>query len=104
MNNKRTGITSLLYLIVKLNHDNYLRKKFHLDLHKLKYLTSTDLFTCTYVSQRLPLDNPWSVFRLLCPDLGVCVVALVTVILCNRLVRNREMVAAANITSVSLCV
>uniref|UniRef100_A0A671WHE0 Piezo type mechanosensitive ion channel component 1 (Er blood group) n=1 Tax=Sparus aurata TaxID=8175 RepID=A0A671WHE0_SPAAU len=50
---------------------------------------------------RLPLDNIWSVLRLLCPDLGVCLVALVTVILCSRLVRNREMVAAANITSVS---
>lgn len=59
-------------------------------------------FAC--VSHRLPLDNIWSVLRLLCPDLGVCVVALLTVILCCRLVRNREMVAAANITSVShLC-
>ncbi|KAE8280232.1 Piezo-type mechanosensitive ion channel component 1 [Larimichthys crocea] len=48
---------------------------------------------------RLPLEDPWSVLRLLCPDLGVCVVALVTVVLCSRLVRNREMVAAANITS-----
>ncbi|XP_068597023.1 piezo-type mechanosensitive ion channel component 1 [Brachionichthys hirsutus] len=48
---------------------------------------------------RLPLDEPWSVLRLLCPDLGVCVVALATIVLCTRLVRNREMVAAANITS-----
>uniref|UniRef100_A0A7N6A529 Piezo-type mechanosensitive ion channel component n=1 Tax=Anabas testudineus TaxID=64144 RepID=A0A7N6A529_ANATE len=40
---------------------------------------------------RLPLDDPWSVLRLLCPDLGVCVVALVTIILCSRLVRNRKM-------------
>ncbi|XP_029926105.1 piezo-type mechanosensitive ion channel component 1 isoform X2 [Myripristis murdjan] len=48
---------------------------------------------------RLPLDDPWSVLRLLCPDLGVCVVALVTMVLCSRLVKNREMVAAANITS-----
>ncbi|KAM9345094.1 piezo-type mechanosensitive ion channel component 1 [Symphorus nematophorus] len=48
---------------------------------------------------RLPLDDVWSVLRLLCPDLGVCVVALVTIILCSKLVRNREMVAAANITS-----
>ncbi|XP_042289205.1 piezo-type mechanosensitive ion channel component 1 isoform X1 [Thunnus maccoyii] len=48
---------------------------------------------------RLPFDDPWSVSRLLCPDLGVCVVALVTIVLCSRLVRNREMVAAANITS-----
>ncbi|XP_032383361.1 piezo-type mechanosensitive ion channel component 1 isoform X3 [Etheostoma spectabile] len=48
---------------------------------------------------RLPLDDPWSVLRLLCPDLGVCVVALITMVLCNRLIRNRRMVAAANITS-----
>uniref|UniRef100_A0A673C7F3 Piezo-type mechanosensitive ion channel component 1 n=1 Tax=Sphaeramia orbicularis TaxID=375764 RepID=A0A673C7F3_9TELE len=41
------------------------------------------------------------IVRLHCPDVGVCVVALVTMILCNKLVRNREMVAAANITSVS---
>uniref|UniRef100_A0A3Q0SK86 Piezo type mechanosensitive ion channel component 1 (Er blood group) n=1 Tax=Amphilophus citrinellus TaxID=61819 RepID=A0A3Q0SK86_AMPCI len=43
---------------------------------------------------RLPVDDPWRVASLLCPDLGVCVVALVTTILCSRLVRNREMVAA----------
>ncbi|XP_056291185.1 piezo-type mechanosensitive ion channel component 1 isoform X1 [Pseudoliparis swirei] len=48
---------------------------------------------------RLPLDDPWSVLRLLCPDMGVCVVTLTTIVLCSRLVRNREMVAAANITS-----
>ncbi|CAN9500176.1 unnamed protein product [Ophioblennius macclurei] len=48
---------------------------------------------------RLPLDDPWMVTRLLCPDLGVCLVSLVTVMLCSRLLRNREMVAAANITS-----
>ncbi|XP_055358353.1 piezo-type mechanosensitive ion channel component 1 isoform X3 [Betta splendens] len=48
---------------------------------------------------RLPLDDPWSLSRLLCPDLGVCAVALVTVILCSRLVRNREMAAPANIKS-----
>uniref|UniRef100_A0A669EG06 Piezo type mechanosensitive ion channel component 1 (Er blood group) n=1 Tax=Oreochromis niloticus TaxID=8128 RepID=A0A669EG06_ORENI len=51
---------------------------------------------------RLPLEDPWKVARLLCPDLGVCIVALVTVVLCSRLVRNREMVAAANITSVRI--
>ncbi|KAF7651981.1 hypothetical protein LDENG_00103240, partial [Lucifuga dentata] len=45
---------------------------------------------------RVPLDDPWSVLRLLCPDLGVCLIALVTMVLCRRLVRNREMVAAAN--------
>uniref|UniRef100_G3NCT7 Piezo type mechanosensitive ion channel component 1 (Er blood group) n=1 Tax=Gasterosteus aculeatus aculeatus TaxID=481459 RepID=G3NCT7_GASAC len=40
-----------------------------------------------------------TVLRLLVPDLGVCVVALTTLVLCSRLVRNRETVAAANITS-----
>uniref|UniRef100_A0A3Q3WKT4 Uncharacterized protein n=1 Tax=Mola mola TaxID=94237 RepID=A0A3Q3WKT4_MOLML len=58
-----------------------------------------DTFTRHIGLSRLPLDDPWSVLRLLCPDLGVCVVALVTVALCNRLVRNRQMVAAANITA-----
>ncbi|XP_055083092.1 piezo-type mechanosensitive ion channel component 1, partial [Periophthalmus magnuspinnatus] len=48
---------------------------------------------------RLPLDEPWTVARLLCPDLAVCLVSLVTSILCHRLVKNRRMVAAANITS-----
>ncbi|XP_029962928.1 piezo-type mechanosensitive ion channel component 1 isoform X3 [Salarias fasciatus] len=48
---------------------------------------------------RLPLDDPWTVTRLVCPDLGVCLVSLVTVLLCGRLLRNRAMVAAANITS-----
>uniref|UniRef100_A0A087YA15 Piezo type mechanosensitive ion channel component 1 (Er blood group) n=1 Tax=Poecilia formosa TaxID=48698 RepID=A0A087YA15_POEFO len=48
---------------------------------------------------RLPLEDPWNVLRLLCPDVGVCVVSLVNIVLCSRLVRNREMVAAANITS-----
>ncbi|CAF91002.1 unnamed protein product, partial [Tetraodon nigroviridis] len=47
----------------------------------------------------LPLDEPVIVLRLLCPDLGVFVVSLATVILCNRLVKNRETVSAANITS-----
>ncbi|XP_061602172.1 piezo-type mechanosensitive ion channel component 1 isoform X1 [Cololabis saira] len=49
---------------------------------------------------RLPLDDPWNMLRLLCPDVGVCVVSMVTIILCSRLVRNREMVVAANITSI----
>lgn len=48
---------------------------------------------------RLPLDEPWTVARLLCPDLAVCLVALITNVLCHRLVKNRLMVAAANITS-----
>ncbi|CAL1577738.1 unnamed protein product [Knipowitschia caucasica] len=48
---------------------------------------------------RLPLQEPWTVARLLCPDLAVCLVSLVTSVLCHRLVKNRRTVAAANITS-----
>ena len=58
---------------------------------------------CMLVYCRLPLDDPWNMLRLLCPDVGVCVTSLVTIVLCSRLVRNREMVAAANITMVSHC-
>ncbi|XP_023819119.1 piezo-type mechanosensitive ion channel component 1 [Oryzias latipes] len=46
---------------------------------------------------RLPVNDPWNMLRLLCPDVIVCGVSMVTVILCSRLVRDREMVAAANI-------
>lgn len=53
------------------------------------------------LSRRLPLDEHLTVLQLLCPDLGVFAVSLVTVILCNKLVKNRETVSAANITSVS---
>lgn len=54
-----------------------------------------------FLSCRLPLDEPVVVLRLLCPDLGVFVVSLVTIVLCNQLVKNRETVSAANITLVS---
>nr|XP_046202159.1 piezo-type mechanosensitive ion channel component 1-like [Oncorhynchus gorbuscha] len=39
---------------------------------------------------RLPLDDPWSVVRLLTPDLGVFVISLVTLVVCNRLVKRRD--------------
>uniref|UniRef100_A0A674EAE4 Piezo type mechanosensitive ion channel component 1 (Er blood group) n=1 Tax=Salmo trutta TaxID=8032 RepID=A0A674EAE4_SALTR len=39
---------------------------------------------------RLPLDDPWSVVRLLTPDLGVFVISLVTLVVCNRLAKKRD--------------
>uniref|UniRef100_A0A8C7FPA9 Piezo type mechanosensitive ion channel component 1 (Er blood group) n=1 Tax=Oncorhynchus kisutch TaxID=8019 RepID=A0A8C7FPA9_ONCKI len=39
---------------------------------------------------RLPLDDPWGVVRLLTPDLGVFVISLVTLVVCNRLVKKRD--------------
>ncbi|KAI4888138.1 hypothetical protein NFI96_028501, partial [Prochilodus magdalenae] len=39
---------------------------------------------------RLPLDDPWTVVRLLAPDLGIFIISLITMVLCNRLVKSRE--------------
>uniref|UniRef100_A0A673WY92 Piezo type mechanosensitive ion channel component 1 (Er blood group) n=1 Tax=Salmo trutta TaxID=8032 RepID=A0A673WY92_SALTR len=39
---------------------------------------------------RLPLDDLWGVVRLLTPDLGVFVISLVTLVVCNRLVKKRD--------------
>lgn len=52
-------------------------------------------------SKRLSLDDPWGAVRQLCPDVGVCVISLVTMVLCSQMAKKRELLAAANITSVS---
>uniref|UniRef100_A0A3B3UIH2 Piezo type mechanosensitive ion channel component 1 (Er blood group) n=1 Tax=Poecilia latipinna TaxID=48699 RepID=A0A3B3UIH2_9TELE len=39
---------------------------------------------------RLPLEDPWNVLRLLCPDVGVCVVSLVNIVLCSRLLEEES--------------
>ncbi|KAJ8400462.1 hypothetical protein AAFF_G00395860 [Aldrovandia affinis] len=39
---------------------------------------------------RLPLEDPWSVLRLLTPDLGIFVISLVTLVLCNRLLKKDD--------------
>ncbi|XP_051948231.1 piezo-type mechanosensitive ion channel component 1-like isoform X1 [Xyrauchen texanus] len=39
---------------------------------------------------RLPLEDPWSVMWLLTPDLGIFIISLVTLILCNRLLKQRD--------------
>ncbi|KAL1007143.1 hypothetical protein UPYG_G00082630 [Umbra pygmaea] len=39
---------------------------------------------------RLPLDDLWNVVRLLTPDLGVFLISLVTLVVCNRLVKKRD--------------
>ncbi|XP_071237733.1 piezo-type mechanosensitive ion channel component 1-like isoform X1 [Salvelinus alpinus] len=48
---------------------------------------------------RLPLDDPWGVVRLLTPDLGVFVISLVTLVVCNRLVKKRDDVTFLSIAS-----
>ncbi|ROL46269.1 Piezo-type mechanosensitive ion channel component 1 [Anabarilius grahami] len=52
-----------------------------------------DLFEsdqCWITMFRLPLDDPWAVVWLLTPDLGIFIISLITLILCNRLLKKRE--------------
>ncbi|XP_039546699.1 piezo-type mechanosensitive ion channel component 1 isoform X1 [Pimephales promelas] len=39
---------------------------------------------------RLPLDEPWAVVWLLTPDLGIFIISLITLVLCNRLMKRRD--------------
>ncbi|XP_035462912.2 piezo-type mechanosensitive ion channel component 1 isoform X3 [Scophthalmus maximus] len=91
--------TSLLFVLAHICFQTVLYTYPPLNIGIGDNCSQWDAITSHIGVSRLPLDDLWSVLRLLCPDLGVCVVSLVTVILCSRLVRNREMVAAANITS-----
>ncbi|CAB1450237.1 unnamed protein product, partial [Pleuronectes platessa] len=91
--------TSLLFLLAHICFQTVLYTYPPLNIGIGDNCSQWDTITRHLGVSRIPLDDPWSVLRLLCPDLGVCVVSLVTVILCSRLVLNREMVAAANITS-----
>ncbi|XP_074531707.1 piezo-type mechanosensitive ion channel component 1 [Halichoeres trimaculatus] len=90
--------TSLLFVLAHLCFQTVLYTYPPLSMAISGNCSQWDTVTRHIGLSRLPLEDPWSVLRLLCPDLGVCVVTLVTTILCGRLVRNREMVAAANIT------
>ncbi|XP_074501554.1 piezo-type mechanosensitive ion channel component 1 isoform X2 [Sebastes fasciatus] len=91
--------TSLLFVLAHICFQTVLYTYPPLNIAIGDNCSQWDTITRHIGLSRLPLDDPWSVLRLLCPDLGVCIVALVTIVLCSRLVRNREMVAAANITS-----
>uniref|UniRef100_A0A3B4YJT9 Piezo type mechanosensitive ion channel component 1 (Er blood group) n=1 Tax=Seriola lalandi dorsalis TaxID=1841481 RepID=A0A3B4YJT9_SERLL len=83
--------TSLLFLLAHICFQTVLYTYPPLSIAIGDNCSQWDTITRHIGVSRLPLDDPWSVLRLLCPDLGVCVVALVTVVLCSRLVRNREM-------------
>ncbi|XP_031733124.1 piezo-type mechanosensitive ion channel component 1-like [Anarrhichthys ocellatus] len=93
--------TSLLFVLAHICFQTVLYTYPPLNIAIGDNCSQWDTITRHIGLSRVPLDDPWSVLRLLCPDMGVCVVALITIVLCRRLVRNREMVAAANITSVS---
>ncbi|KAM8858864.1 piezo-type mechanosensitive ion channel component 1 isoform 2-T2 [Spinachia spinachia] len=91
--------TSLLFVLAHICFQTVLYTYPPLNIAIGDNCSQWDTITQHIGLSRLPLDDPWSVLRLLVPDLGVCVVALIMIVLCSRLVRNRETVAAANITS-----
>ncbi|KAG7283179.1 hypothetical protein CRUP_000541 [Coryphaenoides rupestris] len=64
--------------------------------------THWDVLTKHIGLSRLSLDDPWGAMRQLCPDVGVCVVSLVTMVLCSQMAKKQELLAASNITSVSI--
>uniref|UniRef100_A0A8C5CZG7 Piezo type mechanosensitive ion channel component 1 (Er blood group) n=1 Tax=Gadus morhua TaxID=8049 RepID=A0A8C5CZG7_GADMO len=55
--------------------------------------TQWDMLSKHIGLSRLSLDDPWGLMRQLCPDVGVCMVALVTMVLCSQISKNRELLA-----------
>uniref|UniRef100_A0A8C6L0J5 Piezo type mechanosensitive ion channel component 1 (Er blood group) n=1 Tax=Nothobranchius furzeri TaxID=105023 RepID=A0A8C6L0J5_NOTFU len=98
---KAVVCTSLLFLLAHICFQIVLYTYPPLNLAIGDNCSQWDTITRHIGLSRLPLDDPWNVLRLLCPDVGVFLVSLVTTILCSKLVRSREMIAAANITSVT---
>ncbi|XP_017285833.1 piezo-type mechanosensitive ion channel component 1 isoform X2 [Kryptolebias marmoratus] len=96
---KTVFCTSLLFVLSHICFQTVLHTYPPLDVAIGDNCSQWDTISRHIGLSRLPLEDPWNVIRLLCPDVGVCVVSLVTIVLCSRLIRNREMVAAANITS-----
>ncbi|KAF7220893.1 piezo-type mechanosensitive ion channel component 1 isoform X2 [Nothobranchius furzeri] len=96
---KAVVCTSLLFLLAHICFQIVLYTYPPLNLAIGDNCSQWDTITRHIGLSRLPLDDPWNVLRLLCPDVGVFLVSLVTTILCSKLVRSREMIAAANITS-----
>ncbi|KAG5269960.1 hypothetical protein AALO_G00187070 [Alosa alosa] len=82
--------TSLLFLLGHVS--------FQICLHTLPELDDALGHNCSSVENlsrhvgvsRLPLEDLWSVVRLLTPDLGIFIISLVTMVTCNRLVKKRE--------------
>ncbi|XP_063044770.1 piezo-type mechanosensitive ion channel component 1 [Engraulis encrasicolus] len=52
--------------------------------------SSTETLSRHVGVSRLPLDEVWSVVRLLTPDLGIFIISLVTMVTCNRLAKKRD--------------
>ncbi|XP_056148188.1 piezo-type mechanosensitive ion channel component 1 isoform X2 [Lampris incognitus] len=92
--------TSLLFVLAHICFKTVLYTYPPLDAVLADNCSQWDILITRHIGlSRLSLDDLWSVLRFFCPDVGVCLVALVLMILCSRLMKNSEMVACANITS-----
>ncbi|XP_054652198.1 piezo-type mechanosensitive ion channel component 1 [Dunckerocampus dactyliophorus] len=91
--------TSLLFILGHICFQTVLYTYPPLNIAIGDNCSQVDIITRHIGLSRLPLEDPWNILRLLCPDLVVCGVALLTIILCRRLVTNRVMLAAPNITT-----
>ncbi|KAM6956642.1 piezo-type mechanosensitive ion channel component 1 [Aplochiton taeniatus] len=87
--------TSLLFVLVHAVFQSCLYTLPSLDQNLGHNCSSWETLTWHLGVSRLPLEDPWSVLRLLTPDLGVCVVSLVTLVVCSRLAGRGDEASAA---------
>uniref|UniRef100_A0A3Q2Z556 Piezo type mechanosensitive ion channel component 1 (Er blood group) n=1 Tax=Hippocampus comes TaxID=109280 RepID=A0A3Q2Z556_HIPCM len=92
--------TSLLFILAHVCFQTVLYTYPPLNIAIGDNCSHVDIITTHIGLSRLPLKDPWTVLRLLSPDLMLCGISLLTIILCRRLVTNREILAAANITTI----
>ncbi|XP_077437796.1 piezo-type mechanosensitive ion channel component 1 isoform X2 [Vanacampus margaritifer] len=91
--------TSLLFILAHVCFQTVLYTYPPLKIALADNCSNLDIITRHIGLSRLPLKDPWTVMRLLCPDLVLFGISLLTIIFCRRLVTNRETLAAANITT-----
>ncbi|XP_030621028.1 piezo-type mechanosensitive ion channel component 1 [Chanos chanos] len=82
--------TSVIFLLAHLSFQICLYTVPSLDPALGHNCSTWESFAIHVGVSRLPWDDPWSVVRLLAPDLGIFIISLVTVVSCDRLVKSRE--------------
>ncbi|XP_046898435.1 piezo-type mechanosensitive ion channel component 1 isoform X1 [Hypomesus transpacificus] len=94
--------TSLLFLLAHVSFQICLYTLPALDLALGHNCSSWETFSRHVGVSRLPLDDIWSVLRLLTPDLAVFLVSLVTMVVCGQLVKRKEVLVVTPPASASL--
>ncbi|KAI1889924.1 hypothetical protein AGOR_G00167920 [Albula goreensis] len=82
--------TSLLFLLAHVTFQICLHTVPELDKDLSSNCSSWETLSRHIGVSRLPLDNPWSSVRLLVPDLGVFIISLVTLVMCDRLLKQSD--------------